>query len=393
MQPRRRTLPAWKKALFGGLTATTLLLGFELGAAIIWGEPPPYDMVSRLSRCQLLPEADGVALRCQPSLREEPTWGPPDERKRVVFLGGSSVRRPQHGNMADALQGSDPRLEVLNLAVDGMGAANIALLSSQLHLLQPDLVVIYTGHNDYSGSVYRGEIRATRLWLMPVYGLLARSWIHGLLRRTPVALPGSEDGARGEHQSRRARTALLTRDDTALRLRPELDARFRGDLALALARSPAPVIVTTLLRNPAWSPSGQLLSEAPDCTELSEAAISRQALGSGELEDLEAACGPTGWSWWARSRLAHSEGRLDEAAEAFARSTELDPLPLRAPHSADEIIREVARAEGAVLVDLARTLGPLPDPDWFTDTLHLNRAGAQRVARELEPAVHEALGL
>lgn len=350
-------------------------------------------MVSRLTRCQLQADAggEGVGLRCTPPLRDEPTLGPPGARPRVVFLGGSSVARPRNGNMAHALQAGHPELEVLNLSVDGMGAANIALIASQLALLEPDLVVVYTGHNDYSGSVYRGEIKAARLWLLPVYGLLARSWTHALLRRSPVVLTGSGAGTSAEHGERRGRTPLLTEDDTALRLRSSLDARFRGDLALALRNSPAPVVVLTLLRNPAWPPTGQLVAAGAACADLSERLVGRDGATEAELADLDAACGETAWSWWARSRTAASQGDAAAAAVAFARSTELDPLPLRAPVAADEIIREVAREEGATLVDLAAELGPLADPRWFTDTLHLDRSGADRVARALEPAVQAAL--
>ena len=88
---------------------------------------------------------------------------------------------------------------------------------------------------------------------------------------------------------------------------------------------------------------------------------------------------------------AVEEGRTADAEEALRRALALDPLPLRAPAEADDIIRAVAAQTGASLVDLEADVGLLPPAAWFTDPLHLSPEGADAVAARLAPAVSAVL--
>jgi hypothetical protein len=91
--------------------------------------------------------------------------------------------------------------------------------------------------------------------------------------------------------------------------------------------------------------------------------------------------------------FARARGDQAAAVAAWHRSMELDPLPLRAPMSADDIIREVAAQADAELVDLAAELGPLPDPGLFSDTIHFSEAGTRRLAEHLAPRIRRQLAI
>ncbi len=78
-------------------------------------------------------------------------------------------------------------------------------------------------------------------------------------------------------------------------------------------------------------------------------------------------------------------------AHAWTDALRLDAAPLRAPLSADVIIREVAAAERVTLVDLAAEHDGYQPGDWFTDPLHTRRAGAEAMARALLPALRQRL--
>jgi lysophospholipase L1-like esterase len=380
----RPAISTARKALFAGLVSVGLLAGFEGISRLLWGPPPPFDMVIRISQCALAAQGEQTTLACTPPMRKTTTVATAPTRPRVVLLGGSSVRLPWNNNIGTALQRRMPDVEFVNLSAEGMAVANVARLAEQSAALSPDAVIIYAGHNEYSGTVFYGRVQGTRLWMLPVYGLLARSWIHALLTRTPRFIQ--------RDMSQRPGALLATGDDTALRLRDQLDARLRSDLALAVSVSPAPVILSTLLRNPDSPPTGVLTAGLPDC----EAQLPRLRAREGEglrhaLKTAEQSCGEGAITWWLRYRIAQEAGDVAAAQDAWRRSLALDPLPLRAPLEADDIIRTVAADTGATLLDLGADVGVFPPGEWFTDPLHLSAKGADQVAARLQPLVTAAI--
>jgi len=381
------SLSRGKRLAFGVLTAGLALAAFEGGARVVLGEPPPSDMVARVSQCRVI-TVDGTGwLDCQPGSMEDvsATARPAPGVPRVVFLGGSSVRESHvrgRPTFAGAVAERLPDIEVLNFGATGMTVANVARLASELEALAPDLVVIYSGHNDYNGDVFRGSIQGTRLWMVPVHRFLQHSWLHGLLARR----------ARGvERQDRPMARTMTVDDDLALELREAIDERFAHDLELAVREAPAPVVLSTLLRNPDYPPSGVYAPDHADCA----SALAGLEGPTRELrqraEQSERACGEAAITWWNRARALHAEGDDEGAVAAWYASLDADALPVRAPHSADPIIRKVADRTGARLLDLEQTLGPLPKPAYFHDTLHFSAEGTEAIADVLAPVIVEEL--
>ena len=142
----------WGKliAMSVGLLGTVaVIVGVEVWAHHSYGTPPPYDLFVRLNQCQLTSTESGALLDCHPGDAQDVVIPPKSpDRKRVVFFGGSSVRLPRNHGFPSEVARLLPDVEVLNLSAVGMGAANIARLSNQLDLIEPDLVVIYAGHNE-----------------------------------------------------------------------------------------------------------------------------------------------------------------------------------------------------------------------------------------------------
>ena len=380
----------WWKPLAGTAVALAVLAGVELVLRASWGVPPPSDMVLRIGKCRLERVGADVAMQCTPPDAQDPRVPAVPEmgRPRVVFLGGSSLKYPMRRDVPTALARSSPDLEVVNLAHSGMAAAGVASIAAQLDALQPALVVIYTGHNDYNATVFQGRVQAARLWMLPLYRFTSGSWIHYFLRRTPKVLGPSQD------PGRRADRLLATDDPTALELQEQLDERFAADLRTAVRVSPAPVMLATLLRDSSRPPTGLLVQGWPDCAAVAHqlTAGRRQTELRASLELAEQRCGDGAVTWWLRSRLAEEQGDRAGAAAAFAESLRLDPLPLRAPPSADEVIRQVAVSEDARLVDLQQLSGGLPPRAWFTDPVHFSEQGVAQVVQWLEPEIRDALG-
>jgi len=87
----------------------------------------------------------------------------------------------------------------------------------------------------------------------------------------------------------------------------------------------------------------------------------------------------------------HALGRYDEARDALERYVELMPRNRCRP-SFNQVIRDVAAAEGAVLVDLDRVVraaspNQIPGSELFTDFCHMNWQGQAMVADELLAAL------
>lgn len=89
-----------------------------------------------------------------------------------------------------------------------------------------------------------------------------------------------------------------------------------------------------------------------------------------------------------RAQRAAADGDTAEALRQWRASLAQDPLPIRAPLEADDVIRA---SSGAQVVDLAEQVGPLPRAELFTDVLHPSELGALRIAQALEPTLRAQL--
>ena len=373
--------------MYGALVATVLWGFGEFIAREALGPPPYTGVLARVAQCRLELNGAMAVLNCEGEHSDVHfATAPTPGRPRVVFLGGSSVREPHVSggriNFPAMVSKKLPKIEVLNLGVPGMQAASIALLVSQIDSISPDLVVIYTGHNDYNSDVFLGNIGGLKLWMIPVYSWLSKSWAYVALTQ------GSRPTA---HQQRRRGGLIGTHDDLAFRARESVDERLESDLSLAVEESPAPVILTTLLRNFGDRPAGVMLTDVPDCEASLPFLGPDGSSPRGKAELAQTKCPNTSIAHWWHAQALNAEGRVREAKERWYLSLEADPVPLRAPPSADRVIRSVAEETGATLVDLEGTLGPILNQRYFVDTLHLSPAGAEVVARQLVPTINMVL--
>lgn len=388
--PRPRRLA---RALAGLGLAAALLLGVEGVARAVAGRPPPPQALIRVSTARIEVEGDVAALR-HFELRQQDVVVPrqPGEKPRVVFLGESSVRNtfqaPPDVNFPRHVQTLLPEIEVVNFGMPGQSAAGILRLAAELAPLQPDLVVIYTGHNEFSAPVFRGDADGVRLWTLPLYRLFAESWIRARLSDLLLGDVGPPSQALRPGQ----RPRFIPADTQLLELRPTVLSRFGNELRRAAEASPAPVLFASLLRNFDHPPSGIPAEGFPACASAANGIPATLTAPDALAARIAQACGEdAAVTLWLRAHAARRAGRTEEAAAAWRRSLANDPVPIRAPLEADDVVREVAAGAGARFVDVAAAV-PFPEGALFSDMLHPNAAGAHRIAEVLAPEIRAALG-
>jgi lysophospholipase L1-like esterase len=360
--------------------AAGLLFLVESAARGVSGRPPPSDNVARVGICDL----DATGLHCPGGALDVPV-GAHGARPRVLVFGGSTVRNPFAHDVASdfpsALARDLPDLEIVNLGVPGADTAAVWKLVRTSGALRPDLVVLHTGHNDYNSAVFQGRVHAVAMWRLPLDRLLSESWIRAWL--TSVRRVRKEPHA--------GRLFAVT-DGAVLDRRADVDARLREELSQAVRDSPAPVVLSTLFRNFDAPPQGVDARGRPGCAAVVER-IPNQKAAIGDLRSaaarVETACGRVSFTAWVEAQTARDP---TTRATAWATALATDAAPLRAPASADTIIREVAMATHATLADVAvLPSGGAQRSAWFTDPLHTTPSGAEALARAMEPAIRSAL--
>lgn len=296
----------------------------------------------------------------------------------------------------DTSAGGPRRFEVINAGGISYASYRATRLAAELARFEPDLFVVYNGHNEFLEERTYREARDIPAWIRNLSGLLDHTRTYSAMRRLAGAgASARSDTLAAEVDDVLARTigpSSYVRDD-ALRARvlehyEESQARV-GRIAAGVG---AKVIYLT-------TPSNEM-DCAPFKSEptpgLSGADSSRVAVLRRDAEGLLAS-GAYAAAWekleaaaaldprnadlqYAAGRAALAARRPGEARARFRRAIDEDVCPLRALTPMHEIERRVARAVGGGFVDFEDTLravvaprqghNVLGEPD-FTDHVHL----------------------
>jgi tetratricopeptide (TPR) repeat protein len=301
---------------------------------------------------------------------------------RIFSMGGSTTfGRPYDdktsfsGWLRQLLPAADnhKRWEVINAGGISYASYRVAHLMEELIHYQPDLFIIYTGHNEFLEERTYGEIRDMSPVIKTALSLLHKTRTYSAMNSAVQALGLKPRQTNSKRQTLGIRVdAILdlsigldhyTRDDT---LRENILKHFRISLErmVALARSvDAQVIFVTPASSqndcapfksehtPGLSPMiqkrvEQMLKEAKEAMQAEnwQVALSLLEKASGEdprHAELQYRLGQT----------LMALGRFDEAKKSFQIASDEDICPLRALTPMCRIVTEVARDQGAGLVD------------------------------------------
>jgi len=188
---------------------------------------------------------------------------PRGERRRVVLLGGSNVQLFPETVLQDALareaaHAAPGGRQVVNLGRAGYGSERVlVLLHDVLRRLEPDALVVYTGHNEFVEAGFRLELEAAGAgepsWLE---ALRLYSLVHALLDDGAVARQDPDASGPGPEPLRRRDGAYeeLSYDET-LRF---IDGYARNveEIARVAADAGVPFVLCTVVSNAFTPPHG-----------------------------------------------------------------------------------------------------------------------------------------
>ena len=427
----------WKRPVFALVTVVLVFGAVEAALWIAGVEPlttrrdpfrgfservPVFELDEQARLWRTPPRATAHSFHYGQFLAAKPANG-----YRLFVLGGSSAQGFPWGGEAAftrllgaglAASRSERAIEAVNAAAMSYGSHRMRILAHELARHEPDLVIVYEGHNEFVERSFYDRILARRQTLDPLRELLFRSRLYSAL--TMLHEAGTEGGRAGAAAGEAATTGeLLGLDvdrqyttDLARAERVEVRERFEDNLRaiVRIARAAgAEVILCTVASNlKDWPPNQSRFSDEvpfePRQLVLQRLAAARAALAAGApgqalelLEQATAADETYAATRYELGRALESVGRFDEARAAYTAARDLDSQPSRAPSEHNETIRLVARSEGAHLVDVERLFEAASEHglvgfDLIEDYVHPKPEAHRLIARELWRTI-EAEGL
>ncbi len=346
---------------------------------------------------------------------------------RIFSLGGSTTygrpyddRGSFSGWLREFLPAADPsrNWEVINAGGVSYASYRLAVVMEELTRYEPDLFVIYTGHNEFLERRTYPTLIETPPALTKAAGLLSRTRIWAAAQRiagTPPA--GKHVGGRPVLPSE-VDTVLAhsvgpseyTRDDEWRRQVVE-HFRFNLNRMVGSAQSAGARVLLVV-------PASNLKDCSPFKSEhaaglsavgLSAAGLSADepgrfetlyrkgidAMNSGGTEAALAALEEAAAIDNRYAELHYQRGlalqeleRWDDAKAAFQRAIDEDICPLRAPSEIKRVAAEVATEQGVPLIDFAqwtesRAPNGIPGADLFLDHVHPTLEGHRHLALQL----------
>lgn len=350
------------------------------------------------------------------------------DARRIFCMGGSTTYGRPYRDVTSfcawvraSLETLAPETdwEVINAGGISYASYRVAALMEELAAFEPDLFIVYTGHNEFLEERTYGSLRDRPAWLQRTEFVLrhTRSW--GAMKSMVDRFAGRKAEA---SRSGSGKDELAAEVETRLESSVGLDAYHRDDgLTEAILRHFRFNLdrMATIARNAGAGilyvvPADNLRDCSPFKSEFSRLASADEiaafekllqeandALYRNEIDAarrlFERAVGLDPRHAHARyglGRALAASGDTEAARREFVAARDEDVCPLRALSAIPEIVREVAASRGLPSIDFPRLLaqasgrGTVPGADWFLDHVHPTIAGHRLLARHIVHSLH-----
>ena len=326
--------------------------------------------------------------------------------RRIFCLGGSTTHgRPYDdatsyaGWLRELLPLADPahHWEVINAGGVSYASYRLAAVSEQLVTLQPDLLIIYTGHNEFLEELSYPELKNRSRLLKQATLLAARSRVFTLLFKGLKTIPGSRgqptmlDGEVDEILNHTVGPSSYKRND---QLRGQVIDFFQLNLLriiqLAQQHDVAVVLVTPAANLRDFSPfksqhsDGLSESDQQHWQQLTEQAqvlaIQQQWPEATTLLKQAVAINERhADTHFQLAAALQAQQQYERALAHYQRAVDEDVCPLRAISPLVQSVRQIAANESIPLVDFEKLVADkclennkhvIPGSDFFLDHVH-----------------------
>jgi tetratricopeptide (TPR) repeat protein len=332
---------------------------------------------------------------------------------RIFCLGGSTTVGFPYGftgsfsshlrNRLAALFPDRP-VEVINLGMTATNSHTVLDIARDLPPYEPDLLIVYDGHNEFYGALgvasherTGGSLFMTRLALRMVHWktfMLARdAWV--ALRETLSGIRAMDQ--KGTMMERLARGQEIPYGSDTYREGLEVFTDNLGDLSEFCSERGIPLILATQVSNLRGQPpfiSGWTVGGHDAEYEAAHGLLERGNVPEALEQARRATTGDSlhAASWYLAARALDTLGRIGEARGAYVRARDYDRLRFRTSTDFNEAIRSAARGAGTMLADVEALFAALsPDSitgnDLILEHLHPNARGYFLIAREFAAAM------
>lgn len=338
----------------------------------------------------------------------------PQGSRRVFVVGGSTVQgRPYAHETAFStwlqlrLQARDPQTQCEMVNVGGVSYASyrVAILVDEILKHQPDVIVLYTGHNEFlENRSYAGVsgLSATQTFASRLGSKLHTvRWIQRRFAAStePVVLPGEvdaaldhPDGLKSYQRDRVWRQQI--QDHFAITFR-RIVRRIRQHGVKLIVCLPA----SDLIGTPPIKTTSATLNETEQEDFQRQYAIARD--DDAKMETRIQACREAlsidpqhSGIHYLLGRLLLERGESSAAREHLVSARDHDVCPLRATTTIEQHVESIANANQVALIRTSELLDErnhrgdripdgIADADFFVDHVHPSIAGHQLIARAI----------
>ncbi len=304
------------------------------------------------------------------------------------------------------------RFEVVNAGAVAYGSHRVRLVLEEACLYEPDLFIVYSGHNEYLEPGFYREILERSRPVVELQGRLNRLRLYVLLRSWLLLLKPVRHPDDRPAEERLAELGVaadkveIERDATLFTAVPE---KFRQNLSAMVRKGHkfgVPLVLCTVPANATTEPEASLFSRPmspvertrwDETLQAAEADLDAKKYDAArsKLDELKKIDSRHARARWLMGRALEGLGRPDEARVEYEAARDLDAWPKRSPPAFEKIVGEVAARRGAVLADVARAFRDAPDGgllqrNLFIDNCHPNIIGHQVISRTIIGALKDS---
>lgn len=422
---------ATRKLAFAAITVLVLFAAIEAMLALAGVRPVLYDEDPYVGFSSHIPlfveekssDARAVMVTAENKLalfnHQQFARDKPDGTRRIFCVGGSTTfGRPYNdmtsfcGWLREMLPKADPTVgwELINAGGVSYASYRVAALMEELIRYEPDLFIIYSGHNEFLERRTYGRIINTPRVLRGLGAVMSRTRIYaaaekaiGKAGRQPEKKEGQRDYLPGEVKTILERSLGPEEYHRNDQLRRQVFEHYRCNLSrmIDIARSVgAKVILVTPASNlrhcwPFKSEHSDGLADAEreEFRTLYEKASAYHSAGrwGGALAAIDKAIAIDdrhARAQYLRGRVLWELERFDQAKAAFERAMDEDVCPLRALKPMLDIVAEVAKEENVPVVDFVAMVEDMsehgtPGEDLFLDHAHPTIEGNRQLGLAL----------